>query len=154
MLVTQVITKLYQSCLVAMASQTMVAGRKFSINGTPNSHDMLFEYTCQRTSQSQIRQQAFQPENMFVPQEAAILNHILGCTARWKRWKLFFHNQANVATHFSVSVHSKKLKFFTKWDMYILFKNLGRLWLANTELQGGFYMLQVISVDSSHFTQS
>ena len=33
-------------------------------------------------------------------------------------------------------------------------KNLGRLWLAYTELQVEFYMLQVISVDSRHFTQS
>ncbi len=33
-------------------------------------------------------------------------------------------------------------------------KNLGRLWLAYTELQGDFYMLQLISVDSRHFTQS
>ncbi len=32
-------------------------------------------------------------------------------------------------------------------------KNLGRLWLAYTELQGGFYMLQLISIDSRHFTQ-
>ena len=31
-------------------------------------------------------------------------------------------------------------------------KNLGRLWLAYTELQGEFYMLQLISVDSRHFT--
>ncbi len=33
-------------------------------------------------------------------------------------------------------------------------KNLGRLWLAYTELQGDFYMLQFISVDSRHFTQT
>ncbi len=32
-------------------------------------------------------------------------------------------------------------------------KNLGRLRLAYTELQGGFYMLQLISSDSRHFTQ-
>ncbi len=31
-------------------------------------------------------------------------------------------------------------------------KNLGRLWLAYTELQGEFYMLQLISVDSRHLT--
>ena len=39
-LVTNLITKLYQSCLVAMTSQTMLAGMKFSITGTPNSHVM------------------------------------------------------------------------------------------------------------------
>ncbi len=33
-------------------------------------------------------------------------------------------------------------------------KNQGRLWLAYTELQGNFYMLQLIYVDSRHFTQS
>ncbi len=33
-------------------------------------------------------------------------------------------------------------------------KNLGQLWLAYTELQGDFSMLQLISVDSRHFTQS
>ncbi len=33
-------------------------------------------------------------------------------------------------------------------------KNLGRLWLAYTELQGDFYMLQFISVDSRHFAFS
>ncbi len=33
-------------------------------------------------------------------------------------------------------------------------KNLRRLWLAYTEFQGDFYMLQFISVDSRHFTQS
>ena len=33
-------------------------------------------------------------------------------------------------------------------------KNLGRLWLAYTELQGDFYMLQLISVDSWHFTHT
>ncbi len=33
-------------------------------------------------------------------------------------------------------------------------KNLGRLWLAYTELQGDFYMLQFISVDSRHLTQT
>ncbi len=32
------VTKLYKPCLVAMASQTMLAGMKFSITGTPNSH--------------------------------------------------------------------------------------------------------------------
>ncbi len=32
-------------------------------------------------------------------------------------------------------------------------KNLGRLWLAYTELQGEFYMLQLISSDSRHFGQ-
>ncbi len=37
-LVINLITKLYQSCLVVMASQTMLAGMKFSITGTPNSH--------------------------------------------------------------------------------------------------------------------
>ena len=31
-------------------------------------------------------------------------------------------------------------------------KNLGRLWLAYTELQGGLYMLELLSVDSKHFT--
>ncbi len=40
MLVTNLITKLYQSCLDAMASQTMLAGMKFFINGTQNSHGM------------------------------------------------------------------------------------------------------------------
>ncbi len=38
-LVTHLIAKLYKSCLIAMASQTMLAGMKFSINGTPNSHE-------------------------------------------------------------------------------------------------------------------
>ncbi len=33
-------------------------------------------------------------------------------------------------------------------------KNLGRPWLAYTELQGDFCMLRFISVDSRHFTQS
>ena len=33
-------------------------------------------------------------------------------------------------------------------------KNLGHLWLAYTELQGDFHMLQLISVDSRQFTQS
>ena len=33
-------------------------------------------------------------------------------------------------------------------------KNLGRLWLAYTELQSDFCMLQFISVDSRQFTQS
>ncbi len=32
-------------------------------------------------------------------------------------------------------------------------KNSGHLWLAYTELQGSFNMLQFISVDSGHFTQ-
>ncbi len=32
-------------------------------------------------------------------------------------------------------------------------KNSGHLWLAYTELLGGFNMLQLISVDSGHFTQ-
>ena len=36
----------------------------------------------------------------------------------------------------------------------LLYKNLGRLWLAYTELQGDFYMLQSISVDSRHFTHT
>ncbi len=35
-LVTNLITKLYSSCLVAMASHTMLAGMQFSITGTPN----------------------------------------------------------------------------------------------------------------------
>ena len=34
-----------------------------------------------------------------------------------------------------------------------LLNNLGRLWIAYTELQGEFYMLQAISVDSRHFTE-
>ena len=32
-------------------------------------------------------------------------------------------------------------------------KNSGHLWLAYTELQGDFNMLQLISVDSGHFTR-
>ena len=39
---------------------------------------------------------------------------------------------------------------------YMYIKNLGRLWLAYTELQGEFYMLQLMtddSMDSGHFTQ-
>ena len=34
-----------------------------------------------------------------------------------------------------------------------LIKNLGRLWLAYTGLQGDFYMLQLMSVESRHFTR-
>ena len=37
-LVTNLITKLYLSCLVVMACQTMLAGMKFFITGTQNSH--------------------------------------------------------------------------------------------------------------------
>ena len=36
--------------------------------------------------------------------------------------------------------------------IYVL-KNLGRLWLAYTEFQGDFYMLQLMTDDSGHFTQ-
>ncbi len=32
-------------------------------------------------------------------------------------------------------------------------KNLGRFWLAYTELQGGCYMLHLMTDDSGHFTQ-
>ncbi len=35
----------------------------------------------------------------------------------------------------------------------VIQKNSGHLWLAYTELQGGFNMLQLISVDSGHSTQ-
>ena len=35
----------------------------------------------------------------------------------------------------------------------VVSKNSGHLWLAYTELQGAFNMLQLISVDSGHFTQ-
>ncbi len=57
-------------------------------------------------------------------------------------------------------------KFDQNWSSLIFFlsflsgigikstMNLGRLWLAYTELQGDFYMLQFISVDSRHFTQT
>ncbi len=38
MLVTNLITKLYSSCLFAMASQTILAGMKFATTGTRNSH--------------------------------------------------------------------------------------------------------------------
>ncbi len=47
-LVTNLITKLYQSCLVAMASQTMLAGMKFSTTGTPNSHVAHFDFIAPR----------------------------------------------------------------------------------------------------------
>ncbi len=40
-LMTNPITKLYQSCLVAMESQTILAGMMFSITGTQNSHACL-----------------------------------------------------------------------------------------------------------------
>ena len=40
------------------------------------------------------------------------------------------------------------------WVGTVRHKNLGRLWLAYTELQGNFYMLQLTSIDSRHFTQS
>ncbi len=36
---------------------------------------------------------------------------------------------------------------------YMYIKNLGRLWLAYTELQGEFYMLQLMTDDSDHFTR-
>ncbi len=36
---------------------------------------------------------------------------------------------------------------------YLCPKNSGHLWLAYTELQGSFNMLQLISVDSGHFTR-
>ena len=35
----------------------------------------------------------------------------------------------------------------------LLAKSLGRLWLAYTELQNEFYMLQLTSIDSRHLTQ-
>ncbi len=37
-LVTNLITKLYKSCLIVMTFQTMLAGMNFSITGTQNSH--------------------------------------------------------------------------------------------------------------------
>ncbi len=46
-LVTNLITKLYQSCLVAMACKTILAGMKFSITGTQNSHGTLLFSQCQ-----------------------------------------------------------------------------------------------------------
>ncbi len=33
-------------------------------------------------------------------------------------------------------------------------KNKGRLWLAYTELQGDFYMLQLMTDDSGHFNNT
>ena len=35
------ITKLYQSCLVVMTCQTMLAGMKLSMSGTQNSHEVV-----------------------------------------------------------------------------------------------------------------
>ncbi len=59
------------------------------------------------------------------------------------------HSPMHACNGFSVKVH-KQTAFLTN----ALAKNLGRLWLAYTELQGEFYMLQLISVDSRHFPQS
>ncbi len=42
-LVTNIITKLYESCLVVMASQTILTGMKFTITGTHNSHEVFKE---------------------------------------------------------------------------------------------------------------
>ena len=46
------------------------------------------------------------------------------------------------------------LKFHKELDFHLpqSQKNLGRLWLAYTELQGDFYMLQLMTDDSGHFT--
>ena len=45
------------------------------------------------------------------------------------------------------------LKVRAKMYMCVVKNSLGRLWLAYTELQGGFYMLQLTTDDSAHFTQ-
>ncbi len=47
-----------------------------------------------------------------------------------------------------------KVAFLLGESVFKKCKNLGRLWLAYTELQGDFCMLQFISVDPRHFTQS
>ncbi len=52
----------------------------------------------------------------------------------------------------SISVENRVRRFPTSKRMANS-KNLGRLWLAYTELQGDFCMLQLISIDSGHFTQ-
>ncbi len=46
----------------------------------------------------------------------------------------------------------KRLSNINQKFFYPNTKNSGHLWLAYTELQGGFDMLQLISVDSCHFT--
>ncbi len=43
--------------------------------------------------------------------------------------------------------------FLVWYLIWQLTKNSGHLWLAYTELQGGFNMLQLIPIDSGHFTQ-
>ncbi len=47
-----------------------------------------------------------------------------------------------------------KFCFLTTQTYLAQEKNLGRLWLAYTELQGELYMLQLIYVDSRYFTPS
>ncbi len=51
-------------------------------------------------------------------------------------------------------VGSKNVYCATKplYDNFYFPKNLGRLWLAYTDLQGDFYMLQLIPVDTRYFT--
>ena len=51
--------------------------------------------------------------------------------------------------HFFVEIELK----MAKMPAFTNLKNSGRLWLAYTELHVGFNMLQLMSVDSGHFTQ-
>ncbi len=56
-------------------------------------------------------------------------------------WKPFTHERCRSETD-----HLKSQP--ENWESFKVSKNLGRLWLAYTELQGEFYMLQLISSDS------
>ncbi len=47
-LVTNLITELYEPRLVVNASQTMLAGMKFSMTGTPNSHEYQQYYSSMK----------------------------------------------------------------------------------------------------------
>ena len=75
---------------------------------------------------------------------------VLGCNGQYFT---IAHVDLNV-----LSVNFEKSKWSVKcpadFGNQVLTKNLGRLWLAYTELQDDFYVLQFISVDSRHFTQT
>ena len=68
------------------------------------------------------------------------------------------HNQLQNQTSFTLGkvCTPKSWRIWTEMSSALgeEHNNLGRLWLAYTELQGGLYMLQLISVDSRHFTLS
>ena len=129
-----------------MEMQTRLEGNNIAVHSTKiialksSSLGLFMGKTNRKNSQGSVLSLSITIHYKFLRQ-GMLGNHLM----------VFYMIMAQHKNPFSIQAKYLFYKHHAGQNHFI--KNSGHLWLAYTELQGGFNMLQLISVDSGHFTQ-